>query len=145
MRSKIYRRGLLYTIFISSLITACHTSKMATGENLYGPTWELEYLSGPRIAFEALFKEKKPQIVFDKTSMRAEGNDGCNGYSAPFTLNVRKISFGEPGPTTMMYCGEGEQFFLQTIKKIETYKIDHEGKLHLMMDDVTMMRFKKNM
>lgn len=145
MGSKIYMRCLLFTILTASLPTACRTSKITTEVNLYGPTWELEYLSGPRIAFEALFKDKKPQLVFDKTSLRVEGNDGCNGYSAPFTLNGSEISFGEPGPTTMMYCGEGEQFFLNTIEKINTYKIEDDGKLHLLIDDVTMMRFKKNM
>jgi len=43
----------------------------------------------------------------------------------------------------MMYCGEGEKFFVNTIKKVNRYKIDADGKLNLMMDDVPMMRFIK--
>jgi hypothetical protein len=43
----------------------------------------------------------------------------------------------------MMFCGNGEQEFLSTIKKIDGYNIDAEGKLNLMLGDVPMMRFKK--
>ena len=105
--------------------------------------WELDYLSGPRIAFEGLFPDKKPQIKFNQTTRKVEGNSGCNGYAAKYTLDGNNISFGEPDPTTMMYCGEGERFFLNTMGKINNYAIDEDGKLNLMIDDVSMMRFKK--
>lgn len=139
-----FMRNILLIFLLSSVLFACSSSKIPTSDNIYGPTWELEYLSGPRIAFNALFKDRKPEIIFDKSEKRVQGTDGCNGYSATFTLKDNQISFGEPGPTTKMYCGEGDQFFLNTIKKINTYKIDSEGRLHLMLGDVTMMRFKKN-
>lgn len=58
-------------------------------------------------------------------------------------MNGKQISFGDPGMTTMMFCGEGEKFFLNTMKKVTTYKIDADGKLNLMIGDVPMMRFKK--
>ncbi|HYH56091.1 MAG TPA: META domain-containing protein, partial [Anseongella sp.] len=70
---------------------------------LFDTTWELEYISGPRIAFEGLFPDKKPRISFDKTTSEVSGHNSCNGYSAKYTLNGPGISFGEPGPTTMMY------------------------------------------
>ncbi len=125
------------------MMFSCNSSKKQTSAALYNTTWELEHISGPRIAFEGLFPNKKPQITFNKETQKAEGNNGCNGYSADFNLNGEAISFGEPGPTTMMYCGEGEQVFLNTIKKIKKYNVDAEGKLNLMIDDVPMMRFKK--
>ncbi|MCB0424678.1 MAG: META domain-containing protein [Mangrovimonas sp.] len=123
------------------LFTSCTTSK--SEEALYGSTWELEYLSGPRIAFEGLFANKKPQLEFNKEESKAIGNSGCNGYSAQFKVDGNTISFGEPGPSTLMYCGEGETFFRNTIKKVNRFKIDENGKLNLMLDDVPMMRFKK--
>lgn len=43
----------------------------------------------------------------------------------------------------MMYCGEGESVFLNTIKKINKYQIDSSGNLVLLIDDVAMMRFTK--
>jgi heat shock protein HslJ len=113
-------------------------------DSLFNTSWELEFLSGPRIAFEGLFPDKKPNITFNKTTNKVEGNNSCNGYSADYTLKGNDISFGEPGPTTMMYCGEGETFFLKTIKKTNKYMIDSHGKLNLMIGDVPMMRFKKS-
>lgn len=121
---------------------ACKPTKSIT-DQLYNPTWELEYISGPRIAFEGLFPNKKPQITFNKETKRVVGNNGCNGYSANYTLYGDKLTFGEPGPTTMMYCGEGEQVFLKTMKQINKFRFSDDGKLILVMDDVDMMRFKK--
>lgn len=109
--------------------------------DLLDGTWQLDYLSGPRIAFEGLFPDKKPQISFNQATQKVTGNNGCNGYSASYTREGNAISFGEPGPTTMMYCGEGERFFLNIIKKVNQYMMDSDGKLNLMIDEVPMMRF----
>lgn len=132
---------ILAVLIIIVCLNACKST--TTTDNLYNTSWELDYISGPKIAFSGLYPDKKPQITFNKTTNNVEGNSGCNGYIAEYTLNGNSISFGEPGPTTMMYCGEGEQTFLSTIKKINTYSFDDEGKLVLMLDDVAMMRFKK--
>ncbi|RZJ51465.1 MAG: META domain-containing protein [Flavobacterium sp.] len=127
------------------LLNSCMASKDSKStENIYGTTWELEYISGPRIAFEGLFPNKKPQITFDEKEKNVYGNNGCNGYSAPFTLSGTSLTFGEPGPTTMMFCdGGGEQQFLQQMRKITSYSVDKDGKLNLIQGDVPMMRFKK--
>jgi len=114
-----------------------------TSNNLFNNVWELEYISGPRIAFSGLYPDKKPKITFNQETNKVEGSNSCNGYSADFNLNGNEISFGEPGPTTMMYCGEGEKFFLNIIKKVNKYNIDSDGKLNLMIDDIPIMRYKK--
>lgn len=129
-------------LIIALFLNACQSTK-PLADKLYNTTWELDYISDPRIAFNGLFPDRKPQIAFDKTTHKVNGNASCNGYSAPYTLNGKNISFGEAGPATLMYCGEGEQVFLTTIKNIETYGFDEDGKLILMFDDITMMRFKK--
>jgi len=137
-----------YIIAILSISTLLLNSCMATKDSkgdagIYGTTWELEYISGPRIAFEGLYPDKKPQITFDEKEKNVHGNSGCNGYSAPFTIDGKSLTFGEPGPSTMMFCeGGGEQQFLQQIKKTTSYSIDKDGKLNLIMGDVPMMRFK---
>ncbi len=137
-----------YTLAVVSVLTLLLTSCMATKEksagNLYDATWELEYISGPRIAFEGLYPNKKPQLTFDQKETRVYGNNGCNGYSAPYTLSGKSLTFGEAGPTTMMFCeGGGEQVFLKQIKQITSYAIDKDGKLNLIQGDIPMMRFKK--
>ncbi|AJR03824.1 META domain-containing protein [Siansivirga zeaxanthinifaciens] len=128
---------------IAIFTLSCASTKNTNSTALYDTTWELEYLTGPRIAFDGLFPDKKPYITFDKTNGVVSGNNGCNGYSAPFTIKNNNITFGEPGPSTLMYCGEGEVFFLNTIKKVNKFNVDSKGKLHLMLDDLTMMTFKK--
>ena len=130
---------IMSLLFLS--LTACNTSKPV--EALYGTTWELDYLSGPRIAFDGLFSDKKPQLEFNREEGIVTGNSGCNGYSAQFKVDGNTISFGEPGPSTLMYCGKGETFFRNTIKKVNRFKIDENGKLNIMLNDVPMMRFKK--
>lgn len=135
----------LILFFTGVFCSDCTTTKNVAGHDLFNVTWELEYLSGPRIAFQGLFPDKKPYIRFNPEEKKVEGNNGCNGYSAEYTLGSKQeISFGEPGPTTMMYCGEGEQFFLNTINKVNNFNVDKEGKLNLKMDEVVMMRFRRN-
>ncbi|WP_239970597.1 META domain-containing protein [Confluentibacter citreus] len=129
-------------LIIMVCLSACQSTKTTT-DALYNTSWELDYISGIRIAFSGLYPDRKPQISFNKTTNNVEGSASCNGYRAEYNLDGNNISFGDPGPTTMMYCGEGEQTFLSTMKKINKYGFDEEGKLILMLDDVTMMRFKK--
>ncbi len=130
-------------LFLSILILVCSCNpKSDQSEALFNTTWELEYLSGPRIAFDGLFPEKKPQITFDKESAIVSGSDSCNGYSADYKLNGNALSFGEPGPTTMMFCGGGERQFLNMMEKIDGFIIK-DGELNLMTGEVPMMRFKK--
>ncbi|MFD2099977.1 META domain-containing protein [Flagellimonas iocasae] len=122
-------------------ISSCNP-KLDDSEKLFNTTWELVYISGPRIAFDGLFPEKKPQITFDKETHQVTGTDSCNGYSADFELDENTISFGEPGPTTMMFCGGGERQFLNMMQKIDSYIIEG-GELNLLAGEVPMMRFKK--
>ncbi len=133
------------SLFILTLIiSACSSLKDIADNKLFNTTWELEFFSGPRIAFSGLYPDKKPIITFNQTTNKAEGTDSCNGYTADYTLNETEISFGEPGPSTLMFCGQGEKIFRDAIRKVNKYKIDEDGKLNLMIDDVIMMRFRKS-
>ena len=135
------KTSIILFFFAMLLAASCGGAK-SSAEALYGPTWELEYMSGPRIAFEGLFPKKKPQITFDKESSKVTGTDSCNGYSADFELTENTIVFGDPDPTTMMFCGGSERQFLQMMKKIDGYSLEN-GKLILLVGDIPMMRFKK--
>jgi len=132
-------------MILTIIISSCSSTKKMTSDNLFNTAWELEYLSGSRIAFSGLYPDKKPKIAFNQETNQIEGSNSCNGYTAEYTLDGKSISFGEPGPTTMMFCGQGEQQFLSMMKKIKAYSFDADGKLNLMIGDVPMMRFKKTM
>lgn len=110
-------KNILSLCIFALIIFSCSSTKKMANDALFNGAWELEYLSGPRIAFNGLYPDKKPKITFNKTTNSVSGNNSCNGYSADYRLDGNEISFGEPGPTTMMYCGEGENFFLKYDKK----------------------------
>src|SRR5690554_7428111 len=45
-------------------------------------TWELDYISGPRIAFDGLFPNRKPEITFNLPEKKATGNGGEIGRAS---------------------------------------------------------------
>lgn len=128
----------LFVLTFNSCTTLKSTTTLSNG------TWELEYITGPRIAFDGLFPENKPQITFNTAKNEVSGTTGCNGFSTKYTLDGQTIKFDENFPMTLRYCdGGGEQVFLKMIKEVNHYYIDAEGKLFLNKGDVPMMRFKK--
>ena len=58
-------------------------------------TWELDYISGPRIAFDGLFPNRKPEITFNLPEKKATGNGGCNNFNTTFTINGNHIKFNQ--------------------------------------------------
>jgi len=118
---------------------------MGDQSKIYDNAWELEYVTGPRIAFQGLFPEEKPVITFNKSMNTATGTTGCNGYNAAYKMNGKMISFEDPAITTMRYCGDGEIIFLKTMKEITNYRMTTDGKLELLKNDIVMMRFKKSL
>ncbi|TQO36767.1 heat shock protein HslJ [Arenibacter algicola] len=134
---------ILISTFLVLVIGSCTTTKNTNSNDLYDSLWELEYISGTRIAFNGLYPERKPVISFNKATGKITGNNSCNGYTADFTIEGDNIDIGEPGPTTMMYCGDGEQQFLNMMEKINSISIDKESKLNLMFGEIPMMRFRK--
>ena len=105
-------------------------------------TWDLNYISGPRITFEGLYPDKKPFISFNFSAKELMGNTTCNGFSAKYTMNGNKISFADP-LKTMMFCeGGGEETFLNMLKKVNRYSLK-DNTLTFLIGDVAVMRFTK--
>jgi heat shock protein HslJ len=128
------------------LISSCTTSKLPSTTNTLEGTWQLKYITGPRIAFNGLFPENKPTITFDLKESRVSGNNSCNDYSGSLIVKGNQINFKDSKMiATMMACqGKGEQVFMSTLGKINTYSISEDGKiLNFIMGDIAMMRFEK--
>ena len=107
-------------------------------------TWELNYISGPRIAFNALYPDKKPQIKFNLIENELGGNTSCNGFSSKITIGGNKISIAEPFAKTMIFCeGGGETSFLNMLKKVNKYAVTDGNTLAFIMGDVAVMRFTR--
>jgi len=104
--------------------------------------WELNYISGVRIAFDGLYPNKKPMIRFDADN-KISGNTGCNQFSGTAAVNGSSINFPESMTMTKMFCtGEGEQVFLQMLKKVNRYSLS-ANTLTLLIDDIAVMRLLK--
>lgn len=141
------KRLMLFTVIVSSL-TACTTMKPGAigngGLSQLGGTWELNYISGPRIAFNGLYPGKKPTIKFDIAEKRFSGNTSCNSFSGQLIADDTGINFTKPFMMTKMACpGEGETTFVEMLKKVSTYSISNDTTLNFMMGDIAIMRFHK--
>lgn len=138
-------KNVLILVFLGVVLMSCKCTKTDTVAKLDG-TWELNYISGPRIAFDGLYPNKKPTIVFDSKESRVSGNSSCNSYTGKLTVDGNKIDFTQPMVMTKMACmdGQGEQTYMSTLQKITSYDITDDGKtLNLISGDVAMMRFTK--
>lgn len=117
------------------------TDNTANTQNLNG-TWQVDYVSGAKIAFEGLYPGKKPMIVFNVAEGKATGNSSCNTFNVGFTLKGNDIRFNNPA-TTMMACpGEGEAVFFKTLKTVNKYDINGNT-LNLIMGDIAVMRLQR--
>jgi heat shock protein HslJ len=129
------------------LFTACKSSQKAMNSTttLEG-TWQLNYITGPRIAFDGLYPDKKPTIIFNINENKVSGNNSCNQYFGNLVKDGNKINFKDAkmGMTMMACPGEGENVYMKTLEKVDSYSISDDGKtLNFSMGDISMMRFEK--
>jgi heat shock protein HslJ len=138
-------KGLIvYLMFICMSFASCDTQKVVSKKASLEGTWQLCYITGPKIVFDALYPNKKPTIVFDVTNNKVTGNNGCNQYFGALIIDSQKINFKEAKMgMTMMACeGTGDTLYMETLQKIEKYTISEDGKtLNLLIGNIEMMRF----
>lgn len=135
--------GSFIVVLMIAALLSCSSTKQSTEEAIYGPTWELEYLSGPGTELSTYFEADLPYFQFDKKELRVFGSTGCNGYNAGFTIVGSNLKFGQPGISTLRYCGEGENQFRRAMQEVNHWSISEDGKLFLYKGDAPLMRFKK--
>ncbi len=107
-------------------------------------SWELNYLAGSGTPFENLFPDKKPTLSFTDTQ-RFSGSTGCNRINGALTtLDVNGIRFPDTLAMTRMACpGNGEQAFLNLLKKVNRYALSDGSTLTLISGDIAVMRFTR--
>lgn len=137
---KKYNYLILLFVFI---VSSCAVKKVSEDKNQLNGTWELNYISGPRIAFEGLYPNQKPQLTFDVASNKLYGNTSCNSLNGALVISDNRIDFNSPMALTKRFCeGQGEQLFLESLKKSTRYSVN-ENTLTLLIDDIAIMRFTK--
>lgn len=140
------KRTVSALFFACCFLITCNTTKNAqvSTSQLEG-TWELNYITGPRIAFDGLYPNKKPTISFDIANNLVSGNTSCNNFNGKLNAEGNKISFTDPMAMTRMMCmdGNGENVFLETLKKVDSWSVTDGNTLNFRKGDVTMIRFEK--
>ncbi len=144
------RNRTLCSLLFPLLFAACGSSKRSpdaatTPPELTGGTWQLEYIAGASEPFVDLFPATKPALSFDASTTRVSGTDGCNGYSADYTLDRSQLSFGEPGPSTLVYCGAGEKMFREAMQRVDRAGSGKGGTLVLSEGEEAVLRFRKQL
>ncbi len=140
-------RMILLCVVLASCTSTKSTSSDAKPVTQLDGTWELNYITGPRIAFQGLYPEQKPEVFFDTKQNLVSGNDSCNLFSSELKLKASAIDFTGPMAMTKKMCmegQEGQQLFMSTINKIDHYEVSADGKtLTFKTGDMAMMRFTK--
>lgn len=129
------------------ILSACNSSKKTvnTSTSLNGE-WELNYITGPRIAFQGLYPDQKPTINFDVEGQKVFGKNSCNVYNGKLNISGNSISFADSKmAVSMMACpGEGESVYMKMLEKIDSFAVIENGKeLTLSGNGVVLMRFAK--
>lgn len=139
------KRNIILIVLAAFTLFSCANKKMVTTKDIsLNGTWELNYISGPRIAFEGLYPDRKPTLIFDLEENRVSGNSSCNSFSGTLKIEGNKIDFNTPMAMTKMFCpGEGENVFIESLKKVNTYAVTDGNTLNLIMGDIAIMRFTK--
>lgn len=110
--------------------------------NQLNGTWEVDYISGPRIAFDGLYPDKKPTITFNLPDTVATGNSSCNNFRSVIKIEGSNIKFGFPASTRMACPGAGESTFFKTLERINKFDISGNT-LNLISGDIAMMRLQR--
>lgn len=85
--------------------------------------WKLVRLGETPVA--AAEKQSEPHLIFASHESHVSGSGGCNRVMGGFKLDGDKLRFGHLA-STMMACPTGmeqEQQFLQSLDKVERYRI----------------------
>lgn len=102
--------------------------------------WELDYLSGPRIALQW---KNQPTLNFNLAENKISGFDGCNRMMGSFTLSENNgIRFSQIAGTMMACPDNNADFFLNQFDKIRRFRIVN-GKLELLSGAGLLIRMKR--
>ena len=149
------KKEFLILVCMALFAVSCNSTKSSTTDDMATAKennvsdlegiWELDYLSGTKVAFENLYADKKPFLSFNIKDSRASGNSSCNSFTGNVSISKNYLRFDDAMAMTKMFCpGDGESSFMEALKKVNSYSVSEEGKtLNLIMGDIAIMRFHK--
>jgi len=155
LKKTFMKNTVLFTVIIFiAAIASCSNSKKTTAanagtiiisdENKLNGNWQLTNITDAKIAFDVLFPNKKPTLIFKLPSINISGNGGCNGYGGEVKIEGNNINFSKIIHTMMACDGiNGENQFFRTLESATAYRIDADTNLILLKAGVSVMQFVK--
>lgn len=129
---------------VEETVAVSGDSVRTSSENDLNGTWELNYISGSRIAFEGLYPDRRPTISFDIAGKKVNGNTSCNNYSGSVSVTNHHISLSGPLMMTKMACpGEGEAAYTGMLQKVTKWEITDGNTLSLLLEGVIVLRYTR--
>lgn len=132
---------------ITFLVLSCNNTKTTTETTtmkayLIDGSWEANHIINTPKPFEEMYPNLKPSITFNSSKNQINGISVCNSFRGTFSIDGKSISIDEAMATTRKMCPNmaGEQVFLETLKKVNTYSVINKGNtLNLIMGDIAIM------
>ncbi|MBK8141971.1 MAG: META domain-containing protein [Chitinophagaceae bacterium] len=156
------RPVIVFLFFTILFLSACNNNKTEKAASLNEPSaspgtdsspvvttsplngsWDLINITDLKIALSKLYPRQKPNLNFDLASGVLTGSTACNRFSGPVKIIDSSISIGELGMTKIACPGDGEQKFLEALKKTTTYALVDSVTLSLRKGDAEVMRFSR--
>lgn len=122
------------------------TANLSTEVAALNGSWELNYISGPKVAFEKLYPQKKPTMLIDVEKKSVSGNSGCNTYTGTLVAAEGIINFNQAFAVTKMMCAEsalGETTYFEILKKVTKFSVADGNTLQLFAGNLLLMKFQK--
>ncbi|MFO1204398.1 MAG: META domain-containing protein [Burkholderiales bacterium] len=131
MNLRITRLGVSLSLIMIGLLAACTAvSPAADRPELNGTAWVLATLGQHPVAGNA------PTLRFGDG--RASGSDGCNRYSAPYSVTGARLEVSPKGISTQMACppevAAQASAFMSALTQARAYRVA-AGKLELLSAD----------
>ena len=106
-----------------------------------GEEWKLYRIDGKDYRY--YFKDEAPTVVISNQGKRVSGKVGCSFYQCNVNTLEKRMEKEGPLVVTETLChGHNEEVFLESMQRVDSYKLKGE-ELHLMHEGHVLMIFRK--
>lgn len=129
---------------VSSIQAATPVSE-PTGNSgkLYGTRWVLGEMNGREVSV-AEGQGQQPYISFSQNDQRAQGNGGCNSFSAAITTGAEGKLHMKDAVSTRMACGSLslEADYFKMLENVDSYTVEADVLSFFDAEKKALARFK---
>jgi len=114
-----------------------------SNKNLNG-IWQLNYICDHSAPFYELYPVTNcPSMIFTEGKNVVSGFSGCHEFISTVMVNNNSMVFAENAMQDTTCHGNGENIFLSTLNRVNTYAFKDDKTLVLIADDKPVMAFTR--